>query len=77
MVHHSEKIIYILETNPRNPLANIPLFSYKNLLHELKQLVQTKASIKIPRVTGIPQHVNMIVSLQDLIDKNAEEADER
>ena len=77
MVHHSEKIIQIIETNPRNPLANIPLFSDKNLLRELKQLVQTKASIKIPRVTGIPPHVNMIVSLQDLIDKNAKEADER
>ena len=77
MVHHSEKIIQTTETNPRNPLANIPLFSNVKFLHELEQLVVTKASIKIPRVTGIPPHVNMIVTLQDLIDNNAKEASER
>ena len=77
MVHHSEKIMQIIETNPRNPLANIPLFSNAKIFHELKQLVLTKASIKFPRVTGIPPHVNMIVTLQDLIDNNAKEASER
>ena len=77
MVHHSEKILQIIQANPRSPLANIPIFFNQNLLKQLKPLVVTTASIKVPRVTGIPPHVSMIVTLQDLIKKFEKESQER
>ena len=77
MVHHEDKFRLIIEKNPRNPIAQIPIFSNHHLLQRLKALVSTKASNKIPKVTGIPPHVSMIVTMQDLIEKFMKESEER
>jgi hypothetical protein len=69
MVHHSSKILQVIGTNPRNPLAQIPLFPNNLQLQELKKFILTESSVKTPRVSGIPLHVSMIATLQDLINR--------
>ena len=77
MVHHADFIQQIIEKNPHNPLAQIPIYSDRSLLEELKKIVTLKPSTKIPKPTGIPPHVSMIVSLRDLIERFTEESVER
>ena len=46
MIHHSDSILQIIAANPHNPLAQMPIFSNKLLLDELKKLVTLQPSEK-------------------------------
>ena len=77
MVHHSDFILSKISNDSLNPLAKIPIYADAHLLRNLKKLVQTKATTKIPKATGIPPHTSMICSLNDLINKFIAEKEER
>ena len=64
MVHHSKFIIDNISTNnTANKLNQIPIYTDKKILNELRKLVKTKPSSKIPKPSGIPPHTHILVSL--------------
>ena len=78
MLHHSKFIIDNISTNnTANKLNQIPIYTDKKLLNELRKLVKTKPSSEIPKPSGIPPHTHILVSLSDLIDKFMKEREER
>jgi len=77
VVHHLDTVQQLIEKNPHNALTQIPIYSDHLLLEELKKFVTLKPSPKISKPTGIPPHVSMIMSLQDIIERFIKESVER
>jgi hypothetical protein len=67
IVHHSKFLQGFKDSVPNHPFANIPILRCQQLLADLKLLVTTKPSKRIPNPTGIPPHPKELALLKETI----------
>ncbi len=78
MVHHSESLQAVINSDASHPFASIPIFSRPpSFLRELKKLISTTTSDRIRMPTGIPPHVEAMGRLDKLYKLILEEREER
>jgi hypothetical protein len=78
MVHHSESLQGVINSDASHPFASIPIFSRPpSFLIELKKLIPTTTSDRIRMPTGIPPHVEAMGRLDKLYKLILEEREER
>jgi hypothetical protein len=65
IVHHSKFLQGFKDSVPNHPFANIPILRCPQLLADLRLLVTTKPSKRIPNPTGIPPHVKDLALLKE------------
>jgi hypothetical protein len=78
MVHHSESLQGVIDSDALHPFALILIFSQPpSFLRELKKLISTTASDRIRMRTDIQPHVEAMGRLDKLYKLILEEREER
>ena len=72
VVYHESWIRGFIHNNKKHPFSNLFLLENADLIRNLKNLVTTEPTENMPRPTGIPTHIDLQSTMEDILRSNNE-----